>query len=218
MRSFRNGWIASAIGLGLGFAAQSNAAVNAFLVIDGRPQTPTPVTPGIDVLSFSFGAGNTGSVSFQGPNSGTGLLFDAGTGGAITMTSTASGPQTLGIVETGLTAGGAMTLVGSYTGLLFNPGDTLTRTFTITPTGGTPITLGSVSGGALAGQAFTMPVSFTGTYTITETIVFDAVKGGDSFSTDDSVTNPVPEPATLGLLALGFGFAGVGFMRRKRTS
>jgi hypothetical protein len=33
---------------------------------------------------------------------------------------------------------------------------------------------------------------------------------------DDSVTTPVPEPETLGLLALGF--AGVGLARRKRKN
>ncbi len=86
----------------------------------------------------------------------------------------------------------------------------------VTPNGGSPIMLGSVSGDTTTGQVFSMPQSFTGPYSITEAILFKAVQAGDSFSIDDSVTTPVPEPATLGLLALGF--AGVGFARRKRKS
>jgi hypothetical protein len=218
MHNIRNWWIASAIGVSLGFAAQTNAAVNAYLVIDGTKGESMPVMPGINVMPFSWGTGNAGSVNFQGPNPGTGLLFDAGVGGAITMMSTAPGAQTLDITETGLTTNSPIPLVGTFTGQLFNSGDTLTRTFTITPNGASPITLGSVSGGATAGKVVTMPGSFTGTYTVTELIVFDAVKSGDSFSIDDSVMTPtaVPEPATLGLLALGF--AGVGFARRKRKN
>lgn len=216
MNNFRNRWIASAIGLSLGFASQANAAVDMFLTINGTPEPSTPLMPGINPLSFSWGAGNTGSVSAQAPNPGTGLLFDAGVGGAITMMSTAPGAQTLGITETGLMASGPMTLVGTFTGLLFNPSDTLTRTFVITPNGGSPITLGSVTGGTTAGKVFTMPESFAGPYSITESIVFNAVRAGDSFSTDDSVTTGVPEPAMLGLLALGF--AGVGFASRKRKN
>jgi hypothetical protein len=216
MNTFRNSLIASAIGLSLGLASQANAAVNAFLTINGTPEPSTPLTPGITVLSFSFGASNNGSVSVIAPNPGTGLLLDAGTTAAITMTSTAPGPQTLDITETGLMSSGPMTLVSSFTGLLFNPSDTLTRTFMVTPNGGSPIMLGSVSGNTTMGQVFTMPESFTGPYSITEAILFSAVQAGDSFSIDDSVTTPVPEPATLGLLALGF--AGVGFARRKRKN
>jgi len=217
MKTLRNWWIASAIGLSLGFDSQANAAVDMFLTFNGTQGPSTPVVPGINVLSWSWGTGNTGSVSFQGPNPSTGVLFDAGVAGAITMMSTATGPQTLDITETGLMSAGPMTLVGSYTGLLFNPSDTLTRTFMITPSGGSPITLGSVTGGTTAGKVFTTPESFTGPYSITELIVFDAVRTGDSFSIDDSVTTAgVPEPATLGLLALGF--AGVGFARRKRKN
>lgn len=190
--------------------------LDAFLVINGTPEPSTPLTPGINVLSWSWGSGNAGAVIAQGPNAGTGLLFDAGVSGAITMMSNARGVQALDITETGLMSSGPMNLVSSFTGLLFNPSDTLTRTFMVTPNGGSPITLGSVTGGTTAGKVFTMPQSFTGPYAITESIVFNAVRAGDSFSVDDSVTTGVPEPATLGLLALGF--AGVGFARRKRKN
>jgi len=216
MDSFRNSLIAAAAGLSLGFASQVYAAVDAFLVINGTPQPSTPVMPGINVLSWSWGAGNTGSVSVQGPNPATGLLFDAGAAGAITMMSTAPGPQTLDITETGLMSGGPMTLVSSFTGPLFNPSDTLTRTFMVTPNGGSPIMLGSATGDTTMGQVFKTPESFTGPYSITESILFNAVRAGDSFSIDDAVTSSVPEPATLGMLALGF--AAVGFARRKRKN
>jgi PEP-CTERM motif-containing protein len=216
MNSFRKSMIASAVGLSLGLASQAYAAVDAFLVINGTPQPSTPLMPGINVLSFSWGASNTGSVSVQAPNPGTGLLFDAGTGAAITMMSTAPGPQTLDITETGLMSSGPMTLVSGFTGPLFNPSDTLTRTFMVTPNGGSPIMLGSATGDTTMGQVFKMPESFTGPYSITESILFKAIRAGDSFSIDDSVTTSVPEPATLGLLALGF--AGVGFARRKRKN
>ena len=102
MNSFRKSMIASAVGLSLGIASQAYAAVDAYLVINGTPQPSTPLMPGINVLSFSWGASNTGSVSVQAPNPGTGLLFDAGAGAAITMMSTAPGTQTLDITETGL--------------------------------------------------------------------------------------------------------------------
>jgi hypothetical protein len=143
-------------------------------------------------------------------------LLDAGTTAAITMTSIAPGPQTLDITETGLISSGPMTLLSSFTGPLFNPNDTLTRTFMVTPNGGSPIMLGSVSGDTTMGQVFSMPESFTGPYSITESILFRAIEAGDSFSIDDSVTTPVPEPAMFGLLWLGF--AGVGFARRKRKN
>jgi hypothetical protein len=217
MSKIRNWSIVAAVGIGLAVASQSQAAVDAYLVIDGgTPTTPIAVNPGINVLTWSWGASNTGVVSIQGPSSGTGLLFDAGTAGAITMTSTAPGAQTLAITETGLMSSGPLTFMSSFTGPLFNPGDTLTRTFMITPAGGSPIMLGSVSGDTTMGQTFWTNASFTGSYSITESIVFDALKSGDSFSIDDSVRTPVPEPATLGLLALGF--AGVGFVRRRRQS
>jgi PEP-CTERM motif len=216
MNTFRKSMIASAVGLSLGLASQAYAAVDAYLTINGTPEPSTPVMPGINVLSWSWGAGNSGSVSVQGPNSATGLLFDAGTSAAITMLSTAPGPQTLDITETGLLSSRPMTLVSSFTGLLFNPSDTLTRTFTVTPNGGSPIMLGSVTGDTTMGKVFTMPESFTGPYSITESILFKAITAGDSFSIDDSVRTSVPEPATLGLLALGF--AGVGFARRKRKN
>jgi len=216
MNTFRNSVIAAAVAFSLGFVSQTYAAVNAYLVIDGTKQPPQVVTPGIDVLSFSFGAGNSGSVNLQSPDPGTGLLFDAGTGGAITMTSTATGSQTLDITETGLMSSGPMTLASSFTGPLFNPSDTLTRTFTVTPDGGSSIMLGSVTGDTTMGQVFNVRESFTGAYSITESILFDAVKAGDSFSIDDSVTSPVPEPGTLGLLVLGA--AAVGFARRRRRN
>jgi len=133
-----------------------------------------------------LGCGQTGSVTAQGPNPGTGLLFDVGVDGAVTMMP--PGAQTLDITETGLMSSGPMTLVSSFTGLLFNPSDTLTRTFMVTPNGGSPITLGSVTGGTTAGKVFAMPESFTGPYSIRELIVFNAVRTGDSFSIDDSVT------------------------------
>lgn len=219
MNTVRNSLIVTAVGLSLGFASQVYGAVDAFLTVNGTPEPATPLMPGINVFSFSWGAGNGGSASVQGPASSTGLLFDAGTDAAITMMSTASGPQTLEITETGLTAGHAMSLTGSFTGPLFNPSDTLTRTFTITPNGGSPIVLGSVTGDTTMGKVFQIPGSFTGSYSISESILFNAVKAGDSFSIDDSVTTPttsVPEPATLGLLMLGS--AAVGFARRKRKS
>jgi hypothetical protein len=218
MNTFRNSMVASAVALSLGFASQANAAVDMFLTIDGTPGPSTPVMPGINVQSFSWGVGSTGngSVSIQSPNPGTGLLFDAGTGGAITMVATAPTTQTLDITETGLMSSGPMTLVSSFTGPLFNPSDTLTRTFMVTPNGGGPITLGSATGDTTMGQVLTVPESFMGPYSITESIVFNAIRAGDSFSIDDSVTTSVPEPATLGLLALGF--ACVGFARRKRKN
>jgi hypothetical protein len=109
---------------------------------------------------------------------------------------------------------GPMNLVSTFTGPLFNPGDTLTRTFWLTPLGGCPEMLASVTGDTTMGQVSTMPVSFKAEYSITEAIGFTAVRAGDSFSIDDSVK--VPEPATLGLFALGF--AGLGFTRRKRRN
>ena len=217
MNTFRKSIIASAVALSLGLASQAYAAVDVYLDVNGTTGPSTPVTPGINVLSWSWGAGNTGSISMQGPNPGTGLLFDAGTANEITMTSTAPGAQTLDITETGLMSSGPMSLKSSFTGPLFDPSDTFTRTFMVTPNGGSPITLGSVTGDTTIGRVFTTPESFTGPYSLTEAIVFDAVKAGDSFSIDDSVTTTaVPEPATLGLLALGF--AGVGFARRKRNN
>jgi hypothetical protein len=219
MNTVRNSLIVAAVGLSLGFASQAYGAVDAFLTIDGTAQPATPLMPGINVLSWSWGAGNGGSVNVQAPDSANGLLFDAGTGGAVTMMSTAPGSQTLEITETGLTAGRAMSLTGSFTGPLFNHGDTLTRTFTVTPSGGSPIVLGSVTGDTTIGRVFQMPGSFTGPYSISESILFKAVRAGDSFSIDDSVTTPttsVPEPATLGLLLLGS--AAVGFARRKRKN
>jgi len=93
--------IASAIGLSFGLTSQAHAAVNMFLTFDGTTTSPTPVMPGVNVLGFSWGASNAGSVSAQGPNPATGLLLDASTNGAITMMSTAPGPQTLDITETG---------------------------------------------------------------------------------------------------------------------
>jgi hypothetical protein len=217
MNTFRKSMIASAVGLSLGLASQAYAAVDVYLDVNGTTGPSMPVMPGINVLTWSWGAGNGGAVSMQGPNPGTGLLFDAGTAGAITMTSTAPGDQTLDITETGLMSSGPMILKSSFTGPLFDPSDTFTRTFMITPNGGSPIVLGTVSGDTTMGRVFTVPESFTGPYSLTEAIVFDAVKAGDSFSIDDSVTTTsVPEPATLGLLALGF--AGVGVARRKRRN
>jgi len=217
MNTFRKSMIASAVGLSLGLASQAYAAVDVYLDVNGTTGPSMPVMPGINLLTWSWGAGNGGAVSMQGPNPGTGLLFDAGTAGAITMTSTAPGDQTLDITETGLMSSGPMILKSSFTGPLFDPSDTFTRTFMITPNGGSPIVLGTVSGDTTMGRVFTVPESFTGPYSLTEAIVFDAVKAGDSFSIDDSVTTTsVPEPATLGLLALGF--AGVGVARRKRRN
>jgi PEP-CTERM motif len=216
MNTFRKSIIASAVALSVGLASQAYAAVDVYLDVNGTMGPSTAVMPGINVLTWSWGTGNGGAVLMQGPDPTTGLLFDAGTAGAITMTSTAPGAQTLDITETGLMSGGAMTFKSSFTGPLFDASDTFTRTFMVTPNGGSPIVLGSVSGDTTMGRVFTVPESFTGPYSLTEAIVFDAVKPGDSFSIDDSVSTSVPEPATLGLLALGF--AGVGVARRKRRN